>query len=351
MATNAEIISKMGAVLDTSEDTNATNCTLDHSMHTLLFPAVYIAVFAIGLPSNLFVLYYGFTQIKAKNVVGVYLCNLTLSDVLYILSLPFWTQYLLQDDNWTYNELLCKICGCLLYENIYITTAFLCCIAIDRYLAVVHPLHFYHLRTIKAAVIISILVWLKELVVVIVLSMHNEIINDKNNSKICFERYPLASWQYNINMYRVFVGFLLPLVLLTFSYSKILYTIKKSTGAQQNQKEKISRLVFCTVFIFVFFFSPYHIVLLIRSILEKDCPFAEKIFKYYHLLLLVTSLNCVADPFLYCFASESTRNDLVRLKNSFLKLFACQKKKTLDSSQTNRQGVNTSETASMEVLG
>ncbi len=37
------------------------------------------------------------------------------------------------------------------------------------------------------------------------------------------------------------------------------------------------------------------------------------IFNYYHLSLLLTSLNCVADPALYCFVSESARRGLYRV--------------------------------------
>lgn len=36
----------------------------------------------------------------------------------------------------------------------------------------------------------------------------------------------------------------------------------------------------------------------------------SEIFNYYHLSLLLTSLNCVADPALYCFVSESARRGL-----------------------------------------
>lgn len=36
------------------------------------------------------------------------------------------------------------------------------------------------------------------------------------------------------------------------------------------------------------------------------------IFNYYHVSLLLTSLNCVADPALYCFVSESARRGLHR---------------------------------------
>lgn len=47
-----------------------------------------------------------------------------------------------QDDDWRHREWLCQLCGFLLYENIYISIGFLCCISLDRYLAVVHPLRY-----------------------------------------------------------------------------------------------------------------------------------------------------------------------------------------------------------------
>lgn len=42
------------------------------------------------------------------------------------------------------------------------------------------------------------------------------------------------------------------------------------------------------------------------------CCCVPGIFNYYHLSLLLTSLNCLADPALYCFVSESARRGLHR---------------------------------------
>lgn len=53
-----------------------------------------------------------------------------------------------------------------------------------------------------------------------------------------------------------------------------------------------------------------------NSPLRKSAPLTltlscfPAIFNYYHLSLLLTSLNCVADPVLYCFVSESVRHSL-----------------------------------------
>ncbi|XP_056402952.1 ovarian cancer G-protein coupled receptor 1 [Hyla sarda] len=313
----------MENVTDDDLDGNISFCNIDHTIHQTLFPVVYIAVFVIGLPANCVSLYYGYLQIKAKNELGIYLVNLTLADLLYIFSLPFWLQYVLQHDNWTYNEVMCKICGIILYENIYISIGFLCCISMDRYLALVHPFRFHKLRTMKVALVVSLVIWLKELMTSYIFFGHGEVSKDPESHTVCFEHYPIKSWEHRINYYRFFAGFLLPIFLLLFSYCRIFRVIRKSQGTQIKRKLQIKQLVFSTVLIFLVCFGPYHILVVVRSLFEKNCEFASKIYNTYHLSLLLTTFNCVADPALYCFASESTYKDFVRMKDSCLRCISC----------------------------
>lgn len=51
-----------------------------------------------------------------RNELGVYLLQLTLSDLLYLASLPLWLQYIFQGDDWRNTEWLCQVCGFLLYQ-------------------------------------------------------------------------------------------------------------------------------------------------------------------------------------------------------------------------------------------
>ncbi|XP_063003702.1 ovarian cancer G-protein coupled receptor 1 [Elgaria multicarinata webbii] len=313
-----------------SED-NTLNCTIDHTIHQTLSPVIYILVFVVGLPANCVSLYYAYLQVKVKNELGIYLCNLTIADLLYIFSLPFWLQYVLQHDNWTYNELLCKICGILLYENIYISVGFLCCISIDRYLAVVYPFRFHQYRTMKAAIVVSIVIWTKEILTCSLVFTHGEVSNDTESHLVCFEHYPIKTWENNINFYRFTAGFLFPFSLLLFSYCGILRVVRKSHGTQKKKKIQIKRLVSSTILIFLVCFGPYHILLLTRSLFENSCAFAASIFNVYHISLLLTTFNCVADPILYCFSSENTYQDFVKLRDSCLKYLRCKVVETQES--------------------
>lgn len=299
------------------------NCTIQHEIHQYLFAGAYILILLVGLPTNLYSLYHAWVQLRARNELGIYLLNLTISDLLYLASLPMWLQYIFLDDDWRHNEWLCQLCGVLLYENIYISIGFLCCISIDRYLAVVYPFRFSSFRSMRAAGLVSTFIWLKELAVGAIFFNHRGVSVDRTKQQVCFEHYPMKPWEYPVNYYRFFVGFLLPLVILTASYFRVLRAVGKSTGTQTAQKTRIKHLVTSTILIFLVCFSPYHVFLLVRTMLERNCDFIERIFNYYHFSLLLTSFNCVADPALYCFVSESAQRGIQEAQQACTRAVCC----------------------------
>ncbi|XP_078090612.1 G-protein coupled receptor 68-like [Mustelus asterias] len=301
-----------------------TKCT-DHSIHQILFPPVYIIVFVIGLPTNLLSLYHSYLQIRQRNELGIYLCNLTISDMLYLISLPFWVQYMLLHDDWVHSRALCTLSGLLLYQNIYISIGFLCFISINRCLAVAYPLKFKFLHTRKAAVLISALIWLKE-IPACSFYIHSQVLStDKENDTLCFEHYPMQTEDRYLNSYKFSIGFFLPLILFLISYKKVLTTVGKVRGLQQVQKLRIKKLVSASIIIFLVCFAPYNILLMVRIIFEHDCWFADSIFEVYHIGVLLTCLNCVADPILYCFISPSSQGWLGRFLDPVTSLL-CRKK-------------------------
>lgn len=72
-----------------------------------------------------------------------------MADLLYITTLPLWIDYFLQHDDWIHGQESCKLFGFIFYTNIYVSIAFLCCISLDRYLAVAYPMRFAKIRRIK----------------------------------------------------------------------------------------------------------------------------------------------------------------------------------------------------------
>lgn len=57
------------------------------------------------------------------------------------------------------------------------------------------------------------------------------------------------------------------------SYLCVLRAVGRSAGTQPVQKIRIRQLVSSTILIFLVCFSPYHVFLLVRTLLERDCSF------------------------------------------------------------------------------
>ncbi|MBN3319058.1 GPR4 protein, partial [Atractosteus spatula] len=304
---------------------NYSSCNVDSKIDHLFQPTLYIVVMVLGLPTNCMALWAAYLQVRQKNELGIYLINLSIADLLYIATLPLWIDYFLHHDNWIHGQESCMLFGFIFYTNIYISIAFLCCISVDRYLAVAHPLKFARIRRVKTAVLVSLVVWAIEIGANSTPLFHNELFKDRYNHTFCFEKYPMEDWVAWMNLYRIFLGFLFPWILMLFSYHGILKAIKGNISTEKQEKAKIKRLALSLIVIVLFCFAPYHVILLSRSAVflskPSNCSFEENIFTAYHMSLALTSLNCVADPILYCFVNEGARHDVTRALSTLTRIF------------------------------
>lgn len=295
---------------------NISFCDVDSKVDQYFQPTLYIIVIVLGLPTNCMALWAAYMQVRQRNELGVYLINLSVADLLYISTLPLWIDYFLQRDDWIHGQESCKLFGFIFYTNIYVSIAFLCCISLDRFLAVAYPLRFAKVRRVKTAVLVSAVVWVIEIVANSAPLFHDELFQDRFNHTFCFEKYPMQDWVAGMNLYRTFLGFLGPWTAMLVAYRGILVAVRCNVSTEQQEKAKIQRLALSLILIVLLCFGPYHALLLVRSVMflrrPCDCGSEESLFAAYHVSLALTSLNCVADPILYCFVNEGARNDVGR---------------------------------------
>ncbi|KTG41723.1 hypothetical protein cypCar_00035809 [Cyprinus carpio] len=114
---------------------------------TLVVPLLYFLAFFIGLPTNLLALWVLLLQTK-KLPSTILLINLTIYDLLLLLVLPFRIVYHFMGNNWTFGEPFCRVVIGLFYGNMYGSVVCLALIAMDRYVALVHPFGAKMLRMI-----------------------------------------------------------------------------------------------------------------------------------------------------------------------------------------------------------
>ncbi|KAM9853855.1 G protein-coupled receptor 184 [Aulostomus maculatus] len=289
-----------------------------------LLMTVYILAFIFGLIFNILTLGPICQQVRRQNVLGVFLLSLSISDMLFLLTMPLWINYYYHDHHWKLGVLSCSIAGFFYYSNMYISIYLLCCISVDRCLAVTYPLRQKTYRTSRYT-------WAQCAVVyIIVMVLHVLVLDnddlkdahdDDNKNDRCYETYPMRTPVALFNLLRVGIGFMLPLLVLAFSYWKVLATVGQSPGLSTQAKKKVRMLSFGVIGIFSICFAPYHILLLTRSLVfyKSDnvmdphgsyCQFEQKMHFFFSCTLALSSLNCVVDPVLYVLVSNGVQEEV-----------------------------------------
>ena len=119
---------------------HTTSDTLKSRLTTVFLPIVYIVVFAVGLPANAMAVWIFLFRTKKKHPSSIYMANLALADLLFVIWLPLKISYHFDGNDWIYGEPLCKVLVGFFYGNMYCSILFIACLSVQRYWVVAHPL-------------------------------------------------------------------------------------------------------------------------------------------------------------------------------------------------------------------
>ncbi|XP_037603437.1 ovarian cancer G-protein coupled receptor 1-like [Sebastes umbrosus] len=295
------------APLNQTNTTTSTSCTVDSSIEKHMYPAVYSLFFIVGFPANCLSLYVAWMLMRNGNNIAVYLINLSISDLLYTISLPVWIELALQRPLGG----LCSVVAVIMQNSFYVGSGLLCCISVDRYLAVVYPLHFHWVREVRTAALVSLAVWILEISIHIILLDHTEALQAFSSRDLCEERTPMAQEDAHLALTRVILGFLIPIFIMTFCFQQIMKSLRQSASILTEERRKVGVLLFLLLLTYIVAFLPYQIVMLLRATLEPGaCIWATRLRDPYLVTVATTTINSVLDPIIYCLISESARREI-----------------------------------------
>ncbi|KAM6133000.1 putative G-protein coupled receptor 132 [Phoenicopterus ruber ruber] len=300
--------------MENCTDTNTTSpCPgIPYEDSKTLLIAVYSIVFSIGLPANCLTSLLTFVQIQRKKVIAIYIFSLSLCELMYLSTLPLWINYVKNTHHWTMGVTACRVTGFIFFCNIYISILLLCCISLDRYVALVYALESRGRRGQKNAIIIVCLLF------AVVAAIHTPVFymeeDQSTNMTTCFETLPLDIKLASFSFARFLFGFVIPFTILIFTNYKIFQSTKTSSILTCQQKAKVKHLAIAIIVIFLICFAPYHVVLIIRSIYfmfhqNCSCPFEKDIYSIFTVFLCLATANSIADPIIYVLVSENVRKD------------------------------------------
>ncbi|XP_076836841.1 lysophosphatidic acid receptor 6 [Brachyhypopomus gauderio] len=321
---------------------NTTNCEVNDVFKYTLYKSVFSLVFLLGLVFNMTALYIFSCALKQRNETTTYMLNLVVSDLLFVLSLPFRIFYFVTR-SWPFGETLCKLSVTLFYTNMYGSILFLTCISADRFLAIVYPFASRSLRTKRNAKLACGTVWLVVVSASLSAGFKLETSASGNNKTLCFENYTNAQWQSTLSRVVVVmetVGFVIPLLINIICSVMMLRTLRTPEvirGGGQLNKAKILRMIVVHLLIFCVCFTPYNVNLvfyaLVRSKVIQNCTVESVVRTIYPIAFCLTVMNCCCDPIIYYFTSETIQNS-IRRKSNFLR------SKTKDSNDLDSKGLS-----------
>lgn len=291
---------------------------LNSRLTTVFLPVIYIIVFAVGLPANALAIWVFLFRIKKKHPSSIFMANLALADLLFVIWVPLKIAYHFNGNDWIYGESLCKVLVAFFYGNMYCSIAFITCISVQRYWAVVHPLTQLQ-RENCIAITVSITVWVVVWLLTIPLYLYEQQVNVINLGIFtCHDVTRPSQKQIAAGYFMTMgtLGFVVPTIVCIISYVLMLKSLwsNMTDSSIAKKRRKAVVLIITVLVMFLLCFTPSNIMLLVHYILllrEAN----NNLYGFYITTLCLASLNSCIDPFIYYFISEDFRD---HVKNTFL---------------------------------
>ncbi|KAM5132172.1 C-X-C chemokine receptor type 3-like [Mantella aurantiaca] len=274
-------------------------------------PIAYMVVFLLDLMGNGLVLYVLIARRSPWLLADHYLFQLALSDLLLGFTLPFWAfQYSFQRN---IGSIPCKILGALFTINIYSTIFFLVCISINRYFSIVHAIELHKRQRPLHTVLICIFIWMFSCT----LSWQEFYFRESKDS-FCTYNFPLGKsnfWRVALQLVELTIGFIIPLVFMVFSYSRILCTLRRS---RHNHSRRSQLVIIVLLLVFVLCWAPYKALQIIDSlqrlkVIGRDC-YLEKILDIGMIVTEALGLSHVCiNPIVYAFVGVKFRREIFKI--------------------------------------
>ncbi|KAK6304259.1 hypothetical protein J4Q44_G00248450 [Coregonus suidteri] len=289
---------------------------LNRDMEIVIQTYVHSFICAFGLCGNaLVIVTYAFYK-KAKTMTDMYLLNVAVADLLFIVALPLIIYN--EQHDWSMGSAVCKALRGAYSINLYSGMLLLACISGDRYISIVQARRSFGLRsrTLIYSRLICTAIWALAVALSIPTVIYNERVEETNwlgeTITVCQEQFKSNEsarlMKVLVPSLQVAMGFFLPLLVMVLCYASIILTLLR---AHSTQRHKAMRVVIAVVVVFIMCHLPYNVALLYHTVAlfkERECKKEKVILTTLTITRSVAYLHCCLNPILYAFIGVKFRN-------------------------------------------
>uniref|UniRef100_A0A8C6SY43 Melanin-concentrating hormone receptor 1 n=1 Tax=Neogobius melanostomus TaxID=47308 RepID=A0A8C6SY43_9GOBI len=267
-----------------NEYTNSST-TGEYHHSSAILPVIFGIICFLGIMGNYIVIYTIMKKTKCRaklTVPDIFILNLSIVDLLFLLGMPFLIHQLLGNGTWHFGGAMCTVITALDSNSQIVSTYILTAMTFDRYLATVHPIRFNYVRTQCVATLV--MYW-----------------------------YPVND-TYWFTLYQFFLAFAIPLAIICVVFFKILQHMSTSVAplpprSLRVRNRKVTRMAVAICLAFFICWAPYYILQLVHLGVHK--PSAA--FSYtYNIAISMGYTNSCINPFLYIILSEAFKRQVLR---------------------------------------
>ncbi|XP_078610567.1 somatostatin receptor type 2-like [Branchiostoma floridae x Branchiostoma japonicum] len=279
----------------------------------VIIPCIYAFVCFVGICGNSLVIYVVLRYAKMKTVTNIYIMNLAMADVLFMMGIPFLAaSFALR--NWPFGTVMCKIVLSLDAINMFSSVFNLTVMSVDRYLAVVHPVKSADFRRPRIAKVVNVCVWVASIIVISPVIVVAKPTEQQDGSYACNLHWSdsedgMAFWSTAFIAYTFVIGFVAPLIIIAVCYTLLLRKVKTASaragarGTRKRSRRKVTRMVIVMVVVFVICWLPFYTLQLVNlNVQLQVTPF---LVGSYHFIVTLSYANSCVNPILYALLSEN----------------------------------------------
>ncbi|KAL2104240.1 hypothetical protein ACEWY4_001108 [Coilia grayii] len=313
---------------NTSYDYNNTpwffyECTLkldlDSRRITLFLMSLF--TFMVGLAENALVLWVNWRRRHMASGVLFCVINVSLSDLMMVLTQPFFMLEFTMDKVWIWGRFLCRVTHLIFMLNFYSSSFFLALMTLERYLTLVRPsvrpffpqdrLH----RWLRCGG-----VWLLSLFLSLLENAHVDLLEWNEPGCYVMPEYNFANWWMSLTLLAFFFQFLGPSILIVTCNVLIARAVRSAPDVQGRRDVW---LVHVYSLVFVVIWLPFHLVFLMLLVDDMDphllsCNMVDVLYFSYDIVQSLSLFHCVLNPILYNFMSKSFRSNLLNAVAQYL---------------------------------
>ncbi|XP_017296966.1 C-C chemokine receptor type 6 isoform X2 [Kryptolebias marmoratus] len=322
---------------DSESDYNAEvigPCTfnIQQSVKNVLSLYVHSIICILGFVGNILVIITYALYKNTKSMTDIFLLNVAIADLLFVLALPFIVYNELY--SWPMGQVACKLLRGSYSVNLYSGMLMLACISIDRYIAIIHAHRHFRLRLLSYNFLICAFVWVCAILLSIPTFVFYQWYEPMNGTTVMVETKEeeptLTAPEYVCEMrfedsetaktvkvaspsIQLAFSFFLPLIIMIVCYTAVIVALMK---ARNFHRHKAVWVVLVVVVVFITCHLPYNSVLLYDTVSMFHLLPCEEADAWQTALTVTQSvayMHCCLNPVVYGFIGVRFRTNLKKI--------------------------------------